>query len=43
MAFSFVVCFHGFELIDFFSITAELPPPPGLFDPLADPEKKKAI
>jgi hypothetical protein len=26
-----------------FSITAELPPPPEPFDPLADPETKKAI
>jgi hypothetical protein len=26
-----------------FSIIAELPPPPELFDPLADPETKKAI
>jgi hypothetical protein len=26
-----------------FSIAAELPPPPELFDPLADPETKKAI
>ena len=43
MAFSFVVYFRGFKLIDFFSIAAELPPPPELFDPLADPEKKKAI
>jgi hypothetical protein len=37
MAFSFVVCFRGFEL------AAELPPPPEPFDPLADPETKKAI
>jgi hypothetical protein len=26
-----------------FSIVAELPPPPEPFDPLADPETKKAI
>jgi hypothetical protein len=26
-----------------FSIAAELPPPSELFDPLADPETKKAI
>jgi hypothetical protein len=26
-----------------FSITAELPPPPEPFDPLPDPEMKKAI
>jgi hypothetical protein len=26
-----------------FSITAELPPPPEPFDPLADPKTKKAI
>jgi hypothetical protein len=26
-----------------FSIAAELPPPPEPFDPLADPEMKKAI
>jgi hypothetical protein len=26
-----------------FSIAAELPPPPEPFDPLADPETKKAI
>jgi hypothetical protein len=26
-----------------FSITAELPPPPEPFDPLTDPETKKAI
>jgi hypothetical protein len=26
-----------------FSIAAELPPPPEAFDPLADPETKKAI
>jgi hypothetical protein len=26
-----------------FSITAELPPPPEPFDPLADPQTKKAI
>jgi hypothetical protein len=26
-----------------FSIAAELPPPPESFDPLADPETKKAI
>ena len=26
-----------------FSTTAELPPPPEPFDPLADPETKKAI
>jgi hypothetical protein len=26
-----------------FSSAAELPPPPELFDPLADPETKKAI
>jgi hypothetical protein len=42
MAFSFVVCFRDFELIDF-STAAELPPPPKPFDPLADPETKKAI
>jgi hypothetical protein len=42
MAFSFVVCFRDFELIDF-STTAELSPPPEPFDPLADPETKKAI
>jgi hypothetical protein len=43
MAFSFVVCFRDFELIDFFSIAAELSPPPEPFDPLANPETKKAI
>jgi hypothetical protein len=42
MAFSFVICFRGFRLIDF-SIAAELPPPPERFDPLANPETKKAI
>jgi hypothetical protein len=42
MAFSFIVCFRDFELIDF-SIAAELSPPPEPFDPLADPETKKAI
>jgi hypothetical protein len=42
MACIFVVCFCGFKLIDF-SIAAELPPPPEPFDPLADPETKKAI
>jgi hypothetical protein len=42
MACIFVVCFRGFKLIDF-SIAAELPPPPEPFDPLADPETKKAI
>jgi hypothetical protein len=42
MAFSFVVCFCNFELIDF-STAAELSPPPEPFDPLADPETKKAI
>jgi hypothetical protein len=26
-----------------FSTTAELPPPPELFDPLTDPETKRAI
>jgi hypothetical protein len=26
-----------------FSVVAELPPPPEPFDPLADPETKKAI
>jgi hypothetical protein len=26
-----------------FSVAAELPPPPEPFDPLADPETKKAI
>jgi hypothetical protein len=41
MAFSFVVCFCDFELIDFFA--AELSPPLEPFDPLADPETKKAI
>jgi Cu2+-containing amine oxidase len=43
MAFSFIVCFCHFELIDFFSTAAELSPPPEPFDPLADPEMKKAI
>jgi hypothetical protein len=42
MAFSFVVCFCNFELIDF-STATELSPPPEPFDPLADPETKKAI
>jgi hypothetical protein len=42
MAFSFVVCFCDFELIDF-STAAELSPPLEPFDPLADPETKKAI
>jgi hypothetical protein len=42
MAFSFVVCFRDFELIDF-STAAELSPAPEPFDPLADPETKKAI
>jgi hypothetical protein len=42
MACSFVVCFCDFELIDVFTAT-ELPPPPEPFDPLADPETKKAI
>jgi hypothetical protein len=34
--------FRDFELI-VFSIAAELPPPREPFDPLADPETKKAI
>jgi hypothetical protein len=34
--------FHDFELIDFFT-AAELSLPPEPFDPLADPETKKAI
>jgi hypothetical protein len=34
--------FRDFELIDF-SAAAELPPPPEPFDPLADPETKKAL
>jgi hypothetical protein len=42
VAFGFVVCFHDFELINF-STAAELSPPPEPFDPLADPETKKAI
>jgi hypothetical protein len=42
MAFSFVVYFCDFELIDVFYL-AELSPPPEPFDPLADPETKKAI
>jgi Cu2+-containing amine oxidase len=41
-AFGFVICFRGFELIDF-SIVAELPPPPEPFDPLSNSEMKKAI
>ena len=42
MAFSFVVCFRGFELIDFFYrswITSSTE----AVRPLADPETKKAI
>jgi hypothetical protein len=42
MAFSFIICFRDFKLIDFFT-AAELSPPPEPFDPLADPETKKAI
>jgi hypothetical protein len=42
VAFSFVVCFHDFELINF-STATELSPPPEPLDPLADPETKKAI
>ena len=42
MAFSFGICFRDFELINF-STATELPPPPEPFDPLADPETKKAI
>jgi hypothetical protein len=34
--------FRDFELIDF-SVAAELSPPPEPFDPLADPETKKAL
>ena len=34
--------FQDFELIDF-SVAAELPPPPEPFNPLADPETKKAL
>jgi hypothetical protein len=40
MAFSFVVYFRDFELIDVFAKLPSLPEP---FNPLADPETKKAI
>jgi hypothetical protein len=42
VASSFVICFCSFRLINFFTV-AELSPPPELFDPLADPETKKAL
>jgi hypothetical protein len=42
MAFNLVVHICDFELI-LSSTAAELSPPPEPFDPLADPETKKAI
>jgi hypothetical protein len=39
---SFGICFRSFGLINFFTV-AELSPPPEPFDPLADPETKKAL
>jgi hypothetical protein len=39
MASSFGICFCSFN----FSTVAELSPPPEPFDPLADPEMKKAM
>ena len=35
--------FYGFELIVFFSITAELLPLPEPYNPLADPKMKEAL
>jgi hypothetical protein len=40
--FSFGICFCGFELINF-STVSELSPPPEPFDPLADLETKEAL
>jgi hypothetical protein len=42
LAFSFGICFCGFELINFPTL-AELSPPPEPFDPLDDPEMKEAL
>jgi hypothetical protein len=41
LVFSFGICFCGFGLINFFTL-AELSRPPESFDPLVDPEVKKA-
>jgi hypothetical protein len=42
VASSFGFCFCCFGPISFFTV-AELSPPPESFDPLADPETKKAL
>jgi hypothetical protein len=42
LVFSFGIYFCGFGLI-IFPTSAELSPPPELFDPLADPEMKEAL
>jgi hypothetical protein len=40
---SFGICFYSFRLINIFFTIAELSPPPEPFDPLVDPETKKAL